>query len=168
MVKRASLCVVGAWVALLLAAVLPAAAQSPEDFYKGKSIELIISSDVGGGYDSYARLVGVYMERHIPGHPRIVPKNMVGAGGLVATNYLANAAPHDGTAIGQIQNTVPLAPLLGEKAAQFDALKLNFIGSVNTEVAVAFTWHTSQTRTFEDLQQRETLMAASTGAISAI
>jgi tripartite-type tricarboxylate transporter receptor subunit TctC len=152
----------------LLASVAAASAQSPEDFYKGKSIDLIISSDVGGGYDAYARLVGIYMERHIPGHPRIVPKNMVGAGGLVATNYLANVAAHDGTVIGQIQNTVPLEPLLGEKAAQFDALKLNFIGSVNTEVAVAFTWHTSPTRTFEDLQKRETLMAASTGAISAI
>jgi tripartite-type tricarboxylate transporter receptor subunit TctC len=154
--------------ALMLAAALPAAAQSPEDFYKGRSIDLIISSDVGGGYDAYARLVGTYMERHIPGHPRIVPKNMVGAGGLVATNYLVNAAARDGTVFGQIQNTVPLAPLLGEEAAQFDVLKLNFIGSANTEVAVAFTWHTSPTQTFDDLLRRETLMAAATGSISAL
>ncbi len=145
----------------------PAAAQSPDAFWRGKSIDLIISSGVGGGYDAYARLVARYMEKHMPGRPRIIPKNMVGAGGLVAANYIANVAAKDGTVIGQIQNTVPFDPLFGRSGAQFDALKLNYLGSANSETAVVFTWHASPTRTFVDLQNRETVMAVAAGSISA-
>jgi tripartite-type tricarboxylate transporter receptor subunit TctC len=142
-------------------------AQTPEDFYRGKTIDLIVSSGVGGGYDAYSRLIEQHMERHVPGRPHIVPKNMVGAGGLVATNYIANVAPRDGSVIAQIQNTVPFDPLFGKPGAQFDALKLNYLGSANSETAMIFTWGSSPTKTFADLQKRETLMAVAAGSISA-
>ncbi len=156
-------------VALVAALLLanPALAQTPEAFWRGKSIDLVISSGVGGGYDAYSRLIAQHMERHIPGNPRVVPKNMVGAGGFVAANYLANVAPRDGTVIGQVQNTVPFDPLFGKAGAQFDALKLNYLGSANSETALVFTWHASPTKTFRDLQERETVMAVAAGSISA-
>jgi hypothetical protein len=125
-----------------VASISTAQAQSPEAFYKGKTIDMMIGSEAGSGYDAYARLVANHMGKHIPGRPNIVVKQMVGAGGIVATNYLA-------------------------KIANNDATKLGYIGSANSEVALAFTWHTSATKTLSDLQKRETIMAGVIGSISA-
>ena len=138
-----------------------------DDFYRGRSVDLIIASEAGGGYDVYARLLAPYLERHMPGHPRFLAKQMVGAGGVVATNYLANVATKDGTVIAQVQNTVPFQPLLSPEGVRFDATKLGYIGSANSEVSLAFAWRTSPTTDFAQLQQRETLMAGVNGSISA-
>lgn len=137
-----------------------------EAFYKGKTIDLIIASEVGGGYDAYARLIAPFMEKHLPGAPRIVPKQMIGAGGIVATNYLANIAKKDGTAIAQVQNTVPFQPLFTPDAARFKATDLGYIGSANSEVSISFVWSGSPTRSLAHLRERETLMAGVTGSIS--
>lgn len=144
-----------------------ASAQSVEEFYKGKSVDLIISSGVGGGNDAYSRMMARYIQHHLPGNPTIVPRNMPGAGGIQAANFLYNMAKQDGTAVGQIQNTVPFQPLLGEKAAQFDADKFNYLGSPNVEVAVIFVWNTSPVKSFDDLFRRETIVAGSTGSLTA-
>lgn len=137
------------------------------DFYKGRTIDMFVGSEAGSGYDAYARLVAAYLPKQIPGRPNILVKQMVGAGGIVATNYLARIAPRDGTAIAQVQNTVPFQPLIAPGGEQFDATKLGYIGSVNSEVALAFTWFTSPTATLEDLRHRETIMAGVIGSISA-
>lgn len=142
-------------------------AASVEDFYRGKAVDMIIASEVGGGYDVYARLVATFLEKHMPGHPHFVPKQMVGAGGMIATNYLANVAAKDGSVIAQVQNTIPFQPLLAPKGVRFDAVKLGYIGSANSETSVAFVWHTSQVKNFAQLQQRETLMAGVNRSISA-
>src|SRR3954454_25095880 len=92
---------------------------------------------------------------------------MVGAGGVIATNFLANVAAKDGTVIAQVQNTVPFQPLLAPEGVRFDATKLNYIGSANSEGSLAFVWRTSPVETFAQLQQRETLMAGVNGSISA-
>ena len=144
-----------------------ARADAVEDFYKGKNVELIIASEAGGGYDVYARLAATFLEKHLPGHPRFIAKQMVGAGGIVATNYLTNVAAKDGTVIAQVQNTVPFQPLLAPNGVKFDATQLGYIGSANSEVSLAFAWHTSATQDFAQLQQRETLMAGVNGSISA-
>ena len=144
-----------------------ARADDVEDFYRGKTIDLIVSSEVGGGYDAYARLIAGYMEKHLPGRPRFVPKNMVGAGGVVATNYLANVAKADGTVIASVQNTIPFQPLFSPVGLKFSATELGYIGSANSEVSLSFVWHTSPTLDYLQLQQRETLMAGVNGSISA-
>jgi tripartite-type tricarboxylate transporter receptor subunit TctC len=144
-----------------------AEAQTPEAFYKGKTIDMMVGSEAGSGYDAYARLVANHFNKHIPGRPAIVVKQMIGAGGIVATNYLAKIAAKDGSVIAQVQNTVPFQPLIAPGGEQFDATKLSYIGSANSEVALAFTWHTSPTKTLADLQQRETIMAGVIGSISA-
>lgn len=155
--------------ALCAAAAMIAPAFANEDieaFYKGKTIDLIIASEVGGGYDAYARLIAPFMEKHLPGNPRFVPKQMVGAGGIIATNYLSNVAKKDGTAIAQVQNTVPFQPLFTPEAAKFKSTELGYIGSANSEVSLSFVWSTSPTQSFAQLRERETLMAGVTGSIS--
>ncbi len=156
-----------AWIAVCSALMGAAQAQEPDAFYKGRTLDMFVGSEAGSGYDAYARLVAAHLPKQIPGRPHILVKQMVGAGGIVATNYLARIAPRDGTAIGQVQNTVPFQPLVAPGGEQFDATKLGYIGSANSEVALAFTWHTSPTASLEDLRQRETIMAGVIGSISA-
>src|SRR5215210_3096886 len=103
----------------LLCAGSPAIAQDPvEQFYRGKSINIYIGSSAGGGYDSYARILGRYMSKYIPGNPTIVPQNMPGAGGNKAAGYVYSVASKDGTAIGAIFPGSILQPLIGDSAVQ--------------------------------------------------
>ena len=85
---------------LAVAPVSAGHAQSPADFYRGKTVEIVIGYSVGGGYDIYARLIARHLGKHIPGNPKVVPKNMEGAGGMRLANWLYGAAPRDGTVIG--------------------------------------------------------------------
>lgn len=150
-------------VVLTLTPVSAASAESSPPFYRGKQIELDINSSVGGGYDLYARLLARHMGKHIPGDPTIVPKNMVGASGLRLANWLASAAPRDGTVMGAVSRATAFEPLLGNKAAQYDGTKFAFIGSGNDEVSVCVTWHTSGVPTFADALKTEVTVGASGG-----
>ena len=96
------------------------AAQTPAEFYKGKTVDMMIGYSVGGGYDVYARLIARHMGKHIPGNPTVTPKNMEGAGSLRLANWLYNVAPKDGTVFGTIGRGTGFDPLFGHKAAQFD------------------------------------------------
>ena len=145
-----------------VAGVSAASAQSVEEFYTGKTIELQIGYSPGGGYDTYARLVAAHMGKHIPGNPTIVPMNRPGAGSLTLANWLYDAAPQDGTAFGVIARAAPFDPLFGNEAAVFDAQKFNYIGSANNEVSVCVAWHDSGIETFEDLLDKE-LIVGGTG-----
>ena len=130
-------------------------------FYEGKDIRLIISSDVGGGYDAYSRVLAEHLPRHIPGEPNIIVQNMPGAGGLVATNFVYNVAPKDGTVIANVQRGVPFMPILGLEGPQFDPTKFNWIGSLNNEVGVMAIWHTSDVKTLEDARENEVVIGGS-------
>src|SRR5262244_2860820 len=85
---------------LAAAAALPARAQSVAEFYKGKTVNVLIGVGVGGEYDLQARIVAHHIGKHIPGNPNVVPQNMTGAGGIKMANYLFTQAAHDGTFIG--------------------------------------------------------------------
>jgi tripartite-type tricarboxylate transporter receptor subunit TctC len=146
-------------------AVIPAAmawAQSPAEFYKGKNVDLMVGYSAGGGYDVYARMLGRYIGKHIPGNPTVVVKNMDGAGSLRLANALYNAMPKDGTVFGTVARGAAFDPLLGNKAAQFDASKFNWIGSANDEVSVCVAWHTSGITKIEDTFNKE-LVVGGTG-----
>src|SRR5262245_66626993 len=95
-----------------------------QDFYAGKSIQLVIGFDVGGGYDLYARTVARHWSRHIPGTPSFVPQNMPGAGTRIAANWLYNVAPKDGTAVGTIVQSAAVDQALGEPGIRYDAAKI--------------------------------------------
>lgn len=138
------------------------AADSVADFYRGKQISLILSTGPGGGYELYARPLARHMGRHIPGEPNIIVQNMEGGGGLRAMNYLYNVAAKDGLVIGMVHNTVAFAPLHGIDQAKFDATKVDWLGSLNTEGAVCMSWHTAAVKTFDDLLEKQ-YVAGSTG-----
>jgi tripartite-type tricarboxylate transporter receptor subunit TctC len=142
-------------VAVLLAVpgVSPGAAQSVADFYKNKSLNLVIGFSVGGGYDLYARHLAHHIGRHIPGNPTIVPQNMSGAGSLRAANYLFTAAPKDGSVFGTFSRTTGINPLL-QSGATFDATKFTWLGSVTDDVSTCVTWNTSPVKTWHDLLEK--------------
>jgi tripartite-type tricarboxylate transporter receptor subunit TctC len=148
----------------LVMAAPAARADAVSDFYKGKDIEIIVSSSPGGGYDAYARLIARHISKHLPGAPGTVVQNMPGAGGIKSANHLYSIAAKDGTAIGALQNTVPFEPILGNKAAQFDPLKFNWLGSPNTEIGMLIVWHTHQAKTFEDAKKTEVIVGTSGSA----
>jgi tripartite-type tricarboxylate transporter receptor subunit TctC len=160
---KAMLARAGAAVAMLAGLSATAFAQSPADFYKGRTVDLQIGYSAGGGYDLYARMVARHLGQHIPGNPTLIPRNMEGAGSLRLANWLYTAAPKDGTVIGATSRGMAFDPLLGTSAAQFDASKFNWIGSANDEVSVCVATDRSGIRKFEDLSSKE-LAIGSTGA----
>ena len=144
-----------------LAASAPARADAIADFYKGKTVSLIVSSSTGGGYDTLARMLTKYVSRHLPGSPNIVIRNMPGAGGIVATNHLYSIAPKDGSVIGAVQNNTPFEPLFGTKEAQYDASKFYWLGSPSVETSVLTIWHTSPVNNLDDARSIELKMGSS-------
>jgi len=153
-------------VALIAGLLLCAsAAFAQTDFYRGKTITLVISSSSGGGYDIMGRTIARYLPKHIPGNPRVVATNMPGAGGISATNYLYRGAPKDGTYIGSVQNNLPFEPLLGTREAIYDPTKFNWLGSPSIEVGLIVVWKTVPINTIEDLRGRE-ITVGSSGANS--
>jgi tripartite-type tricarboxylate transporter receptor subunit TctC len=140
-------------------------AQSAADFYKGKTVNMIISSSAGGGYDTLSRTIARHLPKHIPGAPVIAARNMPGAGGIIATKHLYTVAPKDGLTIGGVQNNTPFEPLLGTKEADYDARRFNWLGSPSFETALLIVWHTAPIKTVEELRKRE-ITVASSGANS--
>lgn len=139
---------------------IEATAQSVEQFYKGKQINLVIGADVAGGYDTYGRLFARLMPKHIPGNPNMIVQIMPGAGGVIAANFLYNIAPKDGLTLGSVQRQIPEGPLVGLGGAQFDATKYNWIGSLNNEVSICVSWHTAPVKTFKEAFDKELIVGA--------
>ena len=137
-------------LAIAVATLIPAVATGA-DFYAGKSIELLIGSPPGGGYDIYARAVGRHLGIHIPGQPTVVPKNMPGAASARAAGYLSTVAPKDGTAIAAIMPGAVMAPLLDEKTeALFDPTRVHYLGTANSGTRVCVTLKGSKIKSFDD------------------
>ncbi len=136
------------WTRLIAGAlVLPAqvagipfaAADEVADFYKGRTIQVVVGYGPGGGNDVYARVLARHMSRHIPGQPGIIVQNMPGAGSLVAANHLASVAPKDGTAIGTFARNLPLASVVGGNPnIRFDARQLTWLGSASSYAGDAY------------------------------
>ena len=135
-------------VAALAALANVARADSVADFYKNRSVSMIIGYSVGGGYDAYARLLARYIGRHIPGEPSIVPQQMTGAGSLRAANYLFSVAPKDGSVLGTFSRSMGIAPLLGQ--AEFDSRKFSWLGSMTDDDTTCVTWNSSPIKTWDD------------------
>jgi tripartite-type tricarboxylate transporter receptor subunit TctC len=153
-------------LALVLAVSSYAASQSrarADDFYAHKQVTLVVSADAGNSYDTFARMIARHLPRFIPGSPTIIVQNMAGAGGVRATNWLYNVAPKDGLTIGMINNTLAFDPLYGNKAAQFDAQKFNWLGTPSQENALLVVWHQVPVYKLEDARTRELILSA-TGA----
>ncbi len=137
--------------ALAALTALPAPAQ---DFFAGRSIELLVGAPPGGGYDIYGRAVARHLGRHIPGNPNIVPKNMPGAGSARAAGFIANVAPKDGTVIANIMPGAVMDLMLDPKTEKlFDPTEVMYIGNVNNGVRVCVSGKHSKVRTFDDARK---------------
>lgn len=139
---------------LLLCLAGTASAQSPEQFYKGRSVDMYIGYSAGGGYDIYARAIARHLGKHIPGNPTIVPRNMEGAGSLRLANWMAKAAPKDGSAIGTISRSVAFDKLLETPGSDFRGTSVDWLGSANDEVSVCVSTKESGIRTIDDAKKR--------------
>jgi tripartite-type tricarboxylate transporter receptor subunit TctC len=138
---------------VLTASFLDQAKADPvADFYRGRTVTLYVGYSVGGGYDNYARVLARHLGNHIPGNPSVIPQNMPGAGSLRALNYLYNAAPRDGSAIGTFGRGLAMEPLIGSSPTQFDARKLLWLGSGSDEISLCGTWHASRVKSWNDMQ----------------
>jgi tripartite-type tricarboxylate transporter receptor subunit TctC len=147
----------------------PAPAQSVAEFYKANRVTIVIGYTPGGVYDLYARTVARHLGRHIPGHPTVVAQNMPGAGSMKAANYIFGQAPKDGSQIAVFARGLAMQPLLDKTGVQYDATKLNWLGSPASEVSVVFSWHTKPFKTVNDLRKREMIVPATgVGADSAV
>jgi tripartite-type tricarboxylate transporter receptor subunit TctC len=154
--------------ALLAVGAPAAAADAVADFYKGKTVTIVVGHEPGTGFDIYARTLQRHLGRHIPGNPGIVVQNMAGAGGITAANWLYNVAPADGSVLATFVYTVPFEPLMGIAAARYEAAKFTWIGNMEEGVAVCGVSKAAGVVRFEDMRSKEVLIggAASTGALS--
>lgn len=156
-------------VAALAAAIsaclwaLPVAAQDAvAQFYHGKTLTIVIGSSAGGGYDTYARLMARFFSKHMPGNPIVVPQNMSGAASNLASAYVANVAPKDGTFIGANFAGAILEPLIGQHpTGQYDPSKLNYIGSANSDIFLCLARADAPVKTFADAFTHELIVGAS-------
>jgi tripartite-type tricarboxylate transporter receptor subunit TctC len=149
------LCIVaGAWLA-------QAKAEGVAEFYQGRTVTVVVGSNTAGGYDTFARAVARYMGKHIPGSPTLIVRNMPGAGGMTAANFLYNNADKDGSVIGLVQNNTPFEPLFGTKEARYDPVRFNWLGSPSVETAMVLLWHAAPVNSVAELKAREVAVGVS-------
>ena len=159
----------GVWGALVLAVLscgtLQVAAETPAEFYRGKTVTLITSTGVGGTYDAVARLLAHHMPRYIAGNPTIIVQNMPGGGNMIATNYMFNVAAKDGTAIATVHSAVPLQQVLDSGGVRYDSDQLNWLGSTGAQNEVILVWHSAGITTLQEATEREVVIGGTgTGA----
>jgi tripartite-type tricarboxylate transporter receptor subunit TctC len=153
-----------AFVAISFAA--PAQAETAEEFFRGKQINLVIGYNPGGSYDIYARLAANLLPKYIPGNPSIVPQNMPGVGSAKAGDYLFNQASRDGLTLGVIGQQLVVSQALGDATVKFDISKFNWLGRFTPGGELSVIWHTSPTKTLADAMKRETTLAATSAGSS--
>ena len=160
--STAQLCL-HACIALASLMVLPnlASAQGVAEFYRGRTLSMVIATSPGGDYDQRGRLLARHMGRHIPGEPGIAAQNMPGGVGLAAANWLASVAPRDGSVLHMIMQNMPAHQAIGGSGARFDVRKFGFIGNTTNSPNLITAWHTTGVRTIKDAMERELVVGAS-------
>jgi len=151
-------------VILALAALASTGAHAA-DFYAGKTLNFIAGTDVGGGFSIYARAIGKYLGRHIPGNPTVLVKNMPGAGGSTSAAWLYRIAPKDGTAILSVSPNAILGKLIDDSQTQYDPTKFNYLAGAERGTRLCMTYRHSKVKTFDDAQvTRAVIGATSSGS----
>jgi tripartite-type tricarboxylate transporter receptor subunit TctC len=152
---------------LCIMAALAAVAARADDFYKGKTITIVTSTGPGGTYDLVARLIARHMPRHIPETPAMLVQNMPGGGNVVATNYMYNLAPKDGTVIATINNAIPLHQVIDGRGVRYESDKFNWLGATGSRNSIVVVWRSTGIRSVEDLKSHEVILGG-TGPASSI
>ncbi len=149
---------------VLLTGALPRAAGADpvEDVYKGKQLTFYVGYEAGSSFDIYTRLIAPYLAANLPGKPSFIVRNMPGASTVALTNFMANVAPRDGTVLAAVHERITVEPLFnpGSDLYKYDALKLNWIGSITSQTGICFMWHESVAKTFADLKTKDIIVGA--------
>jgi tripartite-type tricarboxylate transporter receptor subunit TctC len=151
--------------AALLAAPQPAAAEPIADFYRGKTLRMIIGYGPGGGYDLYGRVFAEYFGKYVPGNPTVVAQNMDGAGSFIAAKYLYSVAPHDGTAFGSLAQTLPLDAAMSA-SKDLDATKMPYVGRMTSNIDIGMGMPGANFTTGMADARNKVLIVGATGASS--
>ncbi len=166
--RRASRQVTGAAIAALLLAPTAARADTVAEFYRGKTLQMIVATAPGGDYDTRARLLSRHMSRHIPGEPNIVPANMPGAVGVQAANYVAGVAPRDGTVLHAIMQNMAAHQAIGGTGVKYDVTKLGWIGNTTDSPNLISAWHTTGITRIDQVYTSELVVGAPGVATSSV
>jgi tripartite-type tricarboxylate transporter receptor subunit TctC len=138
----------------------PGSAESVAEFYKGKTISIVMGTGPGGSYDLYGRTIGEHLTRHIPGNPTIIMEHMPGAGGIIAGNYIYGSGPQDGTKM-LLSHAIPLSeklePHLG---VRFESAKFHWLGTYDSIVLVMSLWHTAPAHTIDELKTKDLIIGS--------
>ena len=153
--------------AMLSPATTPARAQSVADFYRGKTVRMLIGYGPGGGYDIYGRLVAEFLPRHLPGNPTIVTQNMPGAGSFVAAQYMQDVAPKDGTVLASLAQTLALDSMTNPNA-KVDVAKMPYVGRVVTNIDTGAALPKAGIKSFDDVRAKQYTVGASGGGSTTI
>jgi tripartite-type tricarboxylate transporter receptor subunit TctC len=145
-------------IVVLCACMVPASADSVADFYRGRTVQLIIPSNMGGSVGLYGKLAADHIGRHIPGNPTVILIQMPGAGGLQSVEFVSQVAPKDGTVIAEILSPSLLVPLL--RNTRFESSALQWLGSLTTRPGVVGVWHTAAATTLEGAKKVELVMGS--------
>ena len=151
--------IIAAAAVLALSIAGSAQAQSVADFYTGKTVTVVAPSGTGGSIYKYALLVSNHLGRHIPGNPTSVAESRGGGGGVKAANYMANAAPKDGTVVGELHPSSLIVPMI--KDVQYDPRDFYWLGSVAVRTYVGAVWHTVEADTLEKMRDKDVVFGGS-------
>jgi tripartite-type tricarboxylate transporter receptor subunit TctC len=138
--------------------LLPASAEPVENLFKGKPLRIVLGSASGQDYDLWGRFIARHLGRHVPGSPTVIVQNMPGAGEMLATNWLFNVAPRDGTVWGSVSRNIPNAGFQGAPGARYDATKFHWLGSPETTNRGCFAMSTAKVKKAEDLFEHELIV----------
>jgi tripartite-type tricarboxylate transporter receptor subunit TctC len=166
-VSRSRLCACVLVAGAALVGGTPACAQSVADFFRGKQIRFVLGAAPGQDYDVWARFLARHLPRHVPGAPSFIVQNMPGAGHMLATNWLYNIAPRDGTVWGSVSRNIPSAGLLQLPGVRYDPVKFNWLGSPEITNRGCYAMARSAVKSGEDLFTHE-LVVGGTGAGSTV
>jgi tripartite-type tricarboxylate transporter receptor subunit TctC len=125
--------------------------KSVAEFYRGKTVRIIVGFSAGGGYDQYSRLIGRHLAKYLPGNPAVIVENMPGVGSIIAANHLYNASPKDGTVIGNISGPIVLEQLFGTPSIQFDMAKFRYVAVPVSESYLMIVTKKPGVTRFDDL-----------------
>lgn len=148
------------WLAVV-SSTPPARADDVADFYRGRTLSLLVGFNVGGGADAYARLIARHLGAHLPGNPAVVVKNMQGAGTVLAANNLFNVAPKDGSEIGLFAGNIVVDPVIGGVPAKYDPRAFNWLGAPASETNICVASPKSGFKTIDDTFKREMVTGTS-------
>ncbi|MPY68978.1 MAG: hypothetical protein GEU92_02710 [Alphaproteobacteria bacterium] len=150
-------------LAAALFATTAAVAQSkpPDEFYKGNTVTVVVSSGSGGENALYGKTIGGFIGRHIPGKPTVIMQYMPGGGGIKGANYCYNVAPKDGTILCHLQYSLAQTQLLGMPGVKFDVTKFDYLGRSTSSNSGIYVWHSTPPKTLADVKKHEIIIGAS-------